>query len=99
MANSSRKPEEMEATAASMDLILCTSFGTDQDCDKLLTLVANHGKIILLALPESPLKIDALSLLMEFPSEDPWSAVARPSKRCWSLLQRRISGPGSRRYP
>ncbi|KAI8605037.1 putative quinone oxidoreductase [Dissophora ornata] len=59
----STKPEDMEAAAASMDLILCTSFADDQDWGKLLALVANHGKLVLLGLPESDLKIHGFSLI------------------------------------
>ncbi|KAF8915979.1 hypothetical protein BGZ58_005361, partial [Dissophora ornata] len=51
------------AAAASMDLILCTSFADDQDWGKLLALVANHGKLVLLGLPESDLKIHGFSLI------------------------------------
>ncbi|KAI1320916.1 hypothetical protein EDD11_009239 [Mortierella claussenii] len=54
-----KKPEEVEAAAESMDLVLCTSFAKDQDWGMLLSLVANHGKMVLLALPEVPLTIPA----------------------------------------
>ncbi|KAF8936386.1 chaperonin 10-like protein [Dissophora ornata] len=60
----STKPEDMEAATASMDIILCTSSADDQDLSKLLALIANHGTMVLLCLPESDLKISGFSLIV-----------------------------------
>ncbi|KAI1318328.1 hypothetical protein EDD11_006841 [Mortierella claussenii] len=51
----SKKPEDLEAAAQSMDIILCTYFAKDFDWDQLFSLVANRGKLVLLVRPESPL--------------------------------------------
>ncbi|KAF9085034.1 hypothetical protein BGX27_003639, partial [Mortierella sp. AM989] len=59
----SKKPEDMKAAAHSMDIILCTSFATDTNWGEILSLVANHGKLVLLALPEKPLSIPGNSLI------------------------------------
>ncbi|KAG0364423.1 GroES-like protein [Gamsiella multidivaricata] len=59
----SKKPEDMKAAAGSIDLLICTSFATDTDWAKVLSLVATHGKLVLLALPEDPLQIPANSLI------------------------------------
>ncbi|KAF9998977.1 hypothetical protein BGZ80_001053 [Entomortierella chlamydospora] len=59
----SKKPEDMKAAAASMDIILCTSFALDTNWGEILSLVANHGKLVLLALPEKPLSIPGGALI------------------------------------
>ncbi|KAF9904964.1 hypothetical protein BX616_001135 [Lobosporangium transversale] len=59
----SKKPEEMKAAAKSLDIIICTSFALDSDWAQLLSLVANHGKFVLLALPEKPIKVPGNSLI------------------------------------
>ncbi|KAG0316522.1 hypothetical protein BGZ99_006851 [Dissophora globulifera] len=58
----SKNPEDMKAAARSMDLILCTSFGENQDWGKLISLVANHGTFILVALPDNPISFRASAL-------------------------------------
>ncbi|KAF8975157.1 hypothetical protein BGZ46_009386 [Entomortierella lignicola] len=59
----SKKPEDMKEAAQSMDIILCTSFATDTNWGEVLSLVANHGKLVLLALPEQPLSIPGGALI------------------------------------
>ncbi|KAF9358273.1 hypothetical protein BGX26_002141 [Mortierella sp. AD094] len=59
----SKKPEDMKAAAKSMDIVLCTSFATDTNWGEILSLVANHGKLVLLALPEKPLSIPGGALI------------------------------------
>ncbi|KAF9577009.1 hypothetical protein BGW38_008075, partial [Lunasporangiospora selenospora] len=53
----SKNPDDMKGAARSMDIILCSSFEKNADWDELLNLVANHGAMVLLALPEAPLTI------------------------------------------
>jgi len=55
----SKNEAEMKAAAQSMDIILCTSFDKNADWGALLSLVANNGKMVILALPEAPLTIEA----------------------------------------
>ncbi|KAG0248638.1 hypothetical protein BG011_010067 [Mortierella polycephala] len=59
----SKNPEEVAAAAKSMDIIICTSFDKNANWGELLQLVANRGKLVLLALPEAPLSIPANALL------------------------------------
>lgn len=53
----SQNEAEVKACAQSMDIILCTSFEKNADWGVLLSLVANNGKMVLLAMPEAPLTI------------------------------------------
>ncbi|KAG0240176.1 hypothetical protein BGW41_007158 [Actinomortierella wolfii] len=59
----SRKPEEMAAAAGSIDLLIITSFGTDTDYNQVLSLVANNGTCVLLAVPEKPISLNPSSLI------------------------------------
>ena len=60
----SKNEAELTAAAQSMDIILCTSFDKNADWAALLNLVANNGKMVLLALPEAPLVIPAGAFIM-----------------------------------
>ncbi|KAG0042560.1 hypothetical protein BGZ83_000312 [Gryganskiella cystojenkinii] len=53
----SKNEAELKAAAQSMDIILCTSFDKNADWGALLSLVANNGKLVLLAMPEKALTI------------------------------------------
>ncbi|KAF9425830.1 hypothetical protein BGZ94_007181 [Podila epigama] len=59
----SKNPQEFKDAAHSLDLLVCSSFDKNADWGALLSLVANNGKLILLALPEAPLQIPAGALL------------------------------------
>ncbi|KAG0288713.1 hypothetical protein BGZ98_004165 [Dissophora globulifera] len=58
-----RNPEEMEAAAGTLDIVLCTSFGADQSWDELISLVASQGNFIVVALPEKPMSVDCWTFI------------------------------------
>ncbi|KAG0058697.1 hypothetical protein BGZ90_004830, partial [Linnemannia elongata] len=61
----SRNEEERKAARHSMDILLLTSNDKDTDWGELIDYVANHGTLVLLALPEIPtIAVPPSSLLM-----------------------------------
>ncbi|KAG0334351.1 hypothetical protein BG004_000442 [Podila humilis] len=50
----SKHPEELKSIVQSLDIVLCTSTDKGADWGELLNLVANNGKFIMLAMPETP---------------------------------------------
>ncbi|KAF9939386.1 hypothetical protein BGZ65_010691 [Modicella reniformis] len=58
-----KNPEELQTLAGSLDIVLCTSFAKDTNWDQLLQLVAKHGTIVLLAIPEVPVQLTGITLL------------------------------------
>ncbi|KAI9242352.1 MAG: hypothetical protein BYD32DRAFT_483306 [Podila humilis] len=59
----SKNPEEFKAALMSMDIVVCTSIDKNADWGELLSLVANGGKFIMLAMPESLMVIPPAALL------------------------------------
>ncbi|KAG0331299.1 hypothetical protein BG005_005838, partial [Podila minutissima] len=59
----SKNPEEFKAATMSLDIVLCTSIDKNADWGDLLSLVANGGKFIMLALPESDMVIPPAALI------------------------------------
>ncbi|KAG0197921.1 hypothetical protein BGX28_008585 [Mortierella sp. GBA30] len=55
--------EEMNAAAASMDIILCTSCDKNQDWSILFNLVATRGTFVMLAAPEAPMIVTPFALI------------------------------------
>ena len=55
--------QDMWGASRSFDLILCTANGTGQDYNQWLNLVAFNGVFCCVGLPETPLDIEAFSLL------------------------------------
>ncbi|KAG0197920.1 hypothetical protein BGX28_008584 [Mortierella sp. GBA30] len=58
-----KNPEEMNAAAASMNIILCTSCDTDQDWSLVLNLVATRGTFVMFAAPEAPMIVTPFALI------------------------------------
>ncbi|KAF9159145.1 hypothetical protein DFQ26_006859 [Actinomortierella ambigua] len=52
------------ASAGTIDLLLVASLGTDTDYNQVLSLVANNGTCVLLALPEKPVSLIPGSLIL-----------------------------------
>ncbi|KAF9972955.1 hypothetical protein BGZ73_003848 [Actinomortierella ambigua] len=59
----SRKKDETETLASKIDILLITSFGPDTDYNQLLSWVNDNGHAVMLAVPEEPMKVNAISLV------------------------------------
>ncbi|KAF9900808.1 hypothetical protein BX616_002491 [Lobosporangium transversale] len=57
------KPEEIKAAAELLDIVLCTGLPDDADWGQYLSLVANHGKFVVLCVPNKPICVPGLPLI------------------------------------
>ncbi|KAF9439336.1 hypothetical protein BGZ76_003866 [Entomortierella beljakovae] len=55
--------EEVKEAAASLDIAIVTSSSSHTDWKVILSLIATHGKLVLLALPETPLSFPGNALI------------------------------------
>lgn len=62
--NSSKNQDEYKAAVHTIDILLIAGMGKDADWNELLSLVANRGTLVLLAVPETPMALNAFELLM-----------------------------------
>ncbi|KAG9284766.1 hypothetical protein G9A89_000915 [Geosiphon pyriformis] len=55
--------DQVSKFSETFDIILSTTFGQDTDWGLFLSLIKNHGKLILIGVPESPLSLSVTDLL------------------------------------
>ncbi|KAG0331473.1 hypothetical protein BG000_010896 [Podila horticola] len=60
----SKNQDEYKAAVHTIDILLIAGMGKDADWNELLSLVANRGTLVLLAVPETPMALNAFELLM-----------------------------------